>query len=287
MIWLQHNPFILLTILLMKRPYFILLLLLCTYIFYTPGQGVHYGHSKVAGRYYNIRGFKMYCEVYGRGKPLLMIHGNNGSISTFASIIPYFSQKYKVILADSRAQGNSTDNKDSLTFEMMADDEVALMNSLHIDSAYVLGWSDGGVVALLMAIRHPEKVIKLVSSGANLRPDSTAIDPALWKSQREIYNTSKNKVLISDRDKNNWKIFLLDWLQPNIPLSATRTIRCPALIIGGDHDIIPVKHTTQIAQNIPNATLWIVPHSGHATLIEHTNEFNKKVDAFFEPQHAQ
>jgi pimeloyl-ACP methyl ester carboxylesterase len=271
------------TTLLTKRLFFILLLLMGAYIFYTPGRGVHYGNSKAAGRYYNIRGFKMYCEAYGRGKPLIMIHGNNGSIATFAAIIPYFSQKYRVILADSRAQGKSVDNKDSLTFEMMADDESALMDSLHIDSAYVLGWSDGGVVALLMAIRHPQKVIKLAASGANLRPDSSAIDPELWKSQKHTYNLSKNKVLTTEVEKNKWKIFLLDWLQPNIPLKAIRTIQCPSFIIGGDHDLIPVKHTIQISQNIPNSKLWIVPNSGHATLIEHTADFDKKVDDFFNP----
>lgn len=267
----------------MKRPLFILLLIMAAYIFYTPGKGVHYGHSKAAGKYYNIRGFKMYCETYGRGKPLIMIHGNSGSIGSFSNNIPYFSQRYKVIVADSRAQGNSHDYADSLTFEMMADDEAALMDSLHIKSAYVLGWSDGGVVALLMAIRHPEKVIKLAASGANLRPDSSAIIPDLWKKQQKIYETSKNKVLTSHRDKNDWKIFLLDWLQPNISLTATKTIRCPSLIIGGDHDLIPVKHTIQISQNIPNSIVWIVPKSGHATLIEHRDEFNKRVDQFFEP----
>jgi len=270
----------------MKRPVFILLLLLVAYLFYAPGRTVQYGHSKAAGKYYNIRGFKMYCEVYGRGKPLLMIHGNNGSINTFAENIPYFAQHYQVIVADSRAQGNSYDSRDTLTFEMMADDEAALLTKLHINSAYVLGWSDGGVVALLMAIRHPEKVIKLASSGANLRPDSSAIDPELWKKQRNQYNAGKNNKPLLPDEKNKWKLFLLDWLQPNIALNAVKTISCPALIIGGDHDLIPVKHTTQIAQNIPHATLWIVPHSGHATLIEHKNEFNQRVEHFFEPGYS-
>src|SRR5258708_33491580 len=117
----------------------------------------------------------MYCEIYGHGKPLLLIHGNSGSINAFAGNIPFFSQKYKVIALDSRAQGKTIDTKDSLSFEMMADDEAALLDALHIDSAYVLGWSDGGNNGLLLAIRHPEKVIKLVTTGANLWPDSTAL----------------------------------------------------------------------------------------------------------------
>jgi pimeloyl-ACP methyl ester carboxylesterase len=83
------------------------------------------------------------------------------------------------------------------------------------------------------------------------------------------------------KEKNDWKIFWLDWLQPNIPLSALQQIKCPSLIIGGDHDVIPVPHTVQIFQGIPKAYLWIVPNSGHPTLIEHAAEFNKKVDEFF------
>src|SRR5215813_3591741 len=74
-----------------------------------------YGNNKAAGKFYDIRGFKMYCEVYGQGQPLLIIHGNGGSIKNFIYQIPYFSKKYKVIVADSRAQGNSADSGDSLT----------------------------------------------------------------------------------------------------------------------------------------------------------------------------
>src|SRR5437016_6273961 len=78
-----------------------------------------YGKNKAVGKYYDIRGFRMYCEVYGNGQPLLIIHGNGGSISNFLYQIPYFSEKYKVIVADSRAQGRSVDKGDSLSYEMM------------------------------------------------------------------------------------------------------------------------------------------------------------------------
>jgi pimeloyl-ACP methyl ester carboxylesterase len=224
----------------------------------------------------------MYCEVYGSGKPLLMIHGNGGSISSMENNIPYFAQHYKVIAADSRAQGRSVDTNDSLSFEMMADDEAALLDSMHIDSAYVLGWSDGGIVALCLAMRHPEKVIKLASTGANLWPDSTAIIPSLWKGEQHDYDSLHNKHFASAKEKNDWKVFMLDWFQPSIPLSALQTIRCPSLIISGDHDVIVLQHTVQIYQNIPHAYLWIIPGSHHATLIEHKDEFNRKVDEFFQ-----
>lgn len=244
-------------------------------------QKIAYGDNPVAGKFYNIRGIKIYCEVYGSGRPLLMIHGNGGSIKSFENNIAYFSKKYKVIVADSRAQGKSKDEGDSLSFEMMADDEAALLDILHIDSAYVLGWSDGGINALLLAMRHPNKVIKLASTGANLWPDLTALIPSVWKEEKAFYDSSKDKHFTTSREKYEWKLFLLDWFQPNISLAALHAIQCPSLIIGGDHDLIKIEHTVVIYQGIPKAYLWIVPNSGHATLIEHADEFNKKLDSFF------
>ena len=244
---------------------------------------IDYGNSKAAGKYYFMRGIRIYCEIYGSGKPLLMIHGNGGSIGAFKNNIPYFAKNYTVIVADSRSQGKSVDPKDSLSFEMMADDQAALLDAVHVDSAYVLGWSDGGIIALLMAIRHPEKVIKLASTGANLWPDSTAIIPSFWIRDKQHFDTIDASKLKTAKEKNNWKLFSLDWYQPNITLTALHTIKCPSLIIGGDHDLIRVEHTMAIFQNIPNASLWILPNSGHGTLIDYADEFNRKVDAFFSP----
>ena len=245
-------------------------------------HAINYDSNAAAGRYYDIRGFKMYCEVYGSGKPLLMVHGNGGSISSMKDNIPYFAQHYKVIVTDSRAHGRSVDIGDSLSFEMMADDEAALLDAMHIDSAYVLGWSDGGIVALCLAMRHPDKVIKLASTGANLWPDSTAIVPNLWLEEQHYYDSLHTISFTTTKAKNDWKIFMLDWVQPNIPLSALQAIRCPSLIISGDHDVIVLQHTVQIYQSIPHAYLWILPKSHHATLIEHRDEFNHKVDDFFQ-----
>ncbi|WP_224751229.1 alpha/beta fold hydrolase [Mucilaginibacter pankratovii] len=241
-----------------------------------------YGNNPEAGKYYNINGIKMYVEEYGSGKPLLMIHGNGGDMSAFTENVPYFAKKYRVILADSRAQGKTVDASDSLSFEQMADDFAVLLDTLNVPKAYVLGWSDGGINALLMAMRHPDKVIKLASTGANIWPDSTALDPQGWKQSEKYYNENKNRVWKTPKAKNSWKIFMLDWNQPNIKLAELQQIKCPAFIIAGEHDVIVDKHTRLIQSNIPGSQLWIVPNSGHGTLIEHAKEFNKKVDEFFE-----
>ena len=245
------------------------------------GQKVPYGHNKAVGKYYSVNGIKLYVEEYGTGQPLLMTHGNGGDMSAFAENVPYFSKKYRVILVDSRAHGKSVDASPKLSFEQMADDFAALLTQMHVPKAYVLGWSDGGINALLMAIRHPDKIIKLASTGANITPDSTAFAQGLWKEGLKYYTANKNKVRKTPKAKNDWKIFMLDWEQPNIALTDLQKIKCPAFIIAGDHDVIADKHTRLIQANIPGSKLWIVPKSGHGTLVEDAAEFNKRVDAFF------
>jgi pimeloyl-ACP methyl ester carboxylesterase len=245
------------------------------------GQTVPYGNNPAAGQYAAVRGIRLYYEVYGRGKPLLLIHGNGGSIKVFDKTIPYFAKRYRVIAVDSRAHGKSIDPADTLTFEQMADDFAALLTTLRLDSAYVVGWSDGGINALLLAMRHPGKVKKLVSTGANIQPDSTALMPSSWKEMEQAYRESRTKTFTDPKQKNDWKVFRLDVLQPNIPFAALRAITAPALIVAGDRDVIVTEHTVNIARNIPNARLWILPNSGHATLIDHADEFNRKTDEFF------
>jgi pimeloyl-ACP methyl ester carboxylesterase len=245
------------------------------------GQAVPYGHNPAAGHYQAVRGVRLYYEEYGAGPPLLLIHGNGGSIQDFKQTIPYFAQHYRVLAVDSRAHGRSADPGDSLSFEMMADDFAALLTSLRLDSAYVLGWSDGGINAVVLALRHPRKVKRLVATGANFSPDSTALTPALWRQQQRGYQENKGKTFTDPKQKNDWKVFTLDVFQPNIPLPRLRQVAAPAFIIAGDRDVITLEHTVAIYRHLRRAWLWIVPDSGHATLQEHADEFNRKVDAFF------
>lgn len=242
---------------------------------------IPYGNNPATGKYYDIRGFKMYCEVYGDGQPLLIIHGNGGSINNFVYQIPYFSKKYKVIVADSRAQGKSKDDGDSLSYEMMADDYAALLSTLKIDSAYVIGWSDGGINGLLLAIRHPEKVRKLAVTGANLTPDTSAVNQDVIDLVMPSYLAIKNKPNKTAAEKGEIKLMRLLVNEPHIPLADLHTIKNPTLVIGGDHDILKPAHTLLIFQNIPNAYLWILPNSGHSTPIVYKDDFNKNVDDFF------
>lgn len=243
--------------------------------------GIPYGNNKTTGRYYAVRGIRMYAETYGSGRPLLIIHGNGGSISNFVKQIPYFSKQYKVILADSRAQGNSKDEGDSLSYEMMADDYADLLSQMKIDSAYVIGWSDGGINGLLLAIRHPEKVKKLAVTGANLVPDSSAVFDEVEQLVLPDYHAMKAIKNKTPQQKAGWKLMRLLIEEPHIPLTDLQKITVPVLVIGGDHDVIKPRHTMLIAEHIPQSYLWILPNSGHSTPVVYSEEFNKKIDAFF------
>ena len=254
-------------------------------------QETIYGKNSKTGKFYNIRGFKMYCEVYGSGEPLLLIHGNGASIRDFVKQIPYFSKTYKVIVADSRAQGKSVDKADSLTYEMMADDYADLLTAMNIDSANVIGWSDGGINGLLLAIRHPEKVKKLAITGANLQPDSTAVSTDILKIVGKTYNMFvnmfKEKGAKNPLDSMVFKYMKLLAEQPHISFNDLHKISIPTLVIGGDHDVILPSHTLKIFENIPKAYLWILPNSGHSTLVAYTDEFNKHVDDFFKTSYRK
>jgi len=237
-----------------------------------------YGHNPKAGHYVTVRGFKMYYEIYGKGEPLLLIHGNAGSINNFSGQIPYFAQNYQVIVADSRSHGKSVDATDSLSYEMMAEDFNALLDLLHIKSCNVIGWSDGGNNGLLLAIHHPDKVKRLAITGANIWIDSSAIanDVVSIDQLGPLYKSEQTPEV-----KNSIKLTKLLFMLPNISLEQLQAIRCPTLVIGGDHDVILPKHTVLIAEHIPQSTLWILPDSGHSTLINYKDLFNKTVADFF------
>lgn len=241
---------------------------------------IAYGNNPKVGKYANIRGINLYYETYGQGKPLLLIHGNGGSIRDWRYQIPYFSKTYKVIAVDSRAQGKSQDSSVVLNYEMMADDFDALLTHLKIDSAYVIGWSDGGINGLLLAIRHPEKVKKLAITGANLVPGTSAISADGIKA----ISADLAKLRAANQDaatKNTIKLLHMMEIEPHIPLTDLHKIKCPVLVMGGDFDVIKPAHTLQIFENIPQAYLWIFPESGHGTVHRYKNEFNNKVLHFF------
>lgn len=239
-----------------------------------------YGNNRSAGHYFKSRGIKIYYETYGKGRPLLLLHGNGGSMAAFKHQIPYFARHYHVIAVDSRAQGKSADPQDSLSYDMMADDFDALLDHLHVKSCDVIGWSDGGIDGLLLAIRHPDKVKALAVTGANLAPDSSAFGSKDYNDML-VEDARLKKLAVNPKGKHDYKLLHLMVVEPHLKPEDLKQIHCPTLVIGGDHDLIPTHHTMLIAESIPGAYLWILPDSGHDTLIKYKNDFNHRVDRFF------
>ena len=258
-----------------KHTNFVFLLLIITVSLSAQKKTFEYGSNPDTGKYTNINGTKLYYEIYGQGQPLLMLHGNGGSMAAFKNQIPYFEKKFKVIAVDSRLQGKSGRNPDTLSYDMMANDFAALLDELKIDSAYVLGWSDGGIDGLIMAMMCPRKVKMLAVSGANVVPDSTALpySDILWMRNFVEHDTSASKTEIALNK------MMLE--QPNIPFSDLARIHCPVLVMAGDHDMIKPEHTLKIFQSIPGASLCIFPDSNHGVCQQHPDLFNRTVLDFF------
>ena len=234
-------------------------------------EAVNYGSNPQAGHYALVNGIQLYYESYGTGEPLVMLHGNGGSINAFGSQIPFFEKYYQVIAIDSRLQGKSGGSPDSISYELMASDFCALLDYLHLKSAYVLGWSDGGIDGILMAVNCPEKVKKLAVSGANTVPDTTALSNADLQGMKDFVahpgNAGKAAIALTQ--------MMID--QPNIAYSDLKQIQCPTLVMAGDHDMIKAEHTLKIFQAIPGASLCIFPDSNHGVCQQHPGLFNETV----------
>lgn len=233
-----------------------------------------YGINNKIGKYADVNGIKLYYEIFGNGEPLVVLHGNGGNIASASEFYPQLSRKYKVIAIDSRGQGRSTDNDEELTYDLMASDINALLDQLHIHDAYVWGHSDGAILGLLLAMRHPEKVFKLLAYGANLTPDSSAVQP--WVFKTDILDVSKKQTVKAKRLTK----LLRDY--PNIPLDSLSKIQSYVLIMIGDRDIIRPEHAVKMFQHIYNSQLCILPGCTHMGAWEKNKLFMMLLNDFFE-----
>lgn len=254
--------------------FFVSIFFVTAYAFAQQTATPKYGNNSSVGHYIQVNGVTLYYEIYGKGEPLLMIHGNGGSIEAFSKQIPFFEKYYRVIAVDSRLQGKSGGSPDSISYNLMAADFNALLDTLHLDSVYVLGWSDGGINGLILAMDYPDKVKKLAETGANTVPDTTALS-------LEMINDMKHFVNFERASDTAIALTRMMIYEPNIPYSDLKKIKCPVLVMAGDHDIIKLKHTIRIFQSISNAELCIFPNSNHGVCQQHPELFNRTVLTFY------
>lgn len=246
-----------------------------------PGAAtVQYGSNRVAGNTFVHDGVTFYYEIYGRGKPLLIVHGNSGSIGTMAAQIAHFRPRYRVIAMDSRDHGNSGDSTDALTYERMTDDLAALLDHLKTGPVDVLGWSDGGIEALLLGIRHPDEVKKLAVMAASLNPSTDAIYPETLAMAKATVNAISEAARGTPSGRRALKVSSMLLEEPNIAASALQAVAAPTLVLAGDHDLIRDQHTLEIFHHLPNSQLAIFPNATHMLPFDDAQLFNATVERF-------
>lgn len=234
-----------------------------------------FGDNDSNGNHVLANGINIYYEVYGQGEPLLLLHGNSESINSFRLQIPEFSKHYKVIAVDTRGHGKSADDGKTYTYDLFADDMAALLDRLRIDSATVLGWSDGGNTGLIMAMRYPKKVKRLVTMGANVFIDDSVVEKAVFKEITKQLNALQSDTTNSGSNKRRRLTLLLT--EPKHTFDDLKAIGCPVLVMAGEKDDIKEGHTRGIAAAIRNSTLLIAPNETHYYPLENANGFTKAV----------
>lgn len=238
------------------------------------------------GQYADINGVRIYYETYGEGPPVLVLHGGTAFIETMHYQISALAKDHLVIAPDSRGHGRSQDGEGPLHYTQMADDMVKLMDLLKIEKADVVGWSDGGNIGLILAMQHPDRVGRVVTSGANfnfaglLHPPKLDADPegAEAAPVRDFYKRLAP-------DPAHWPVFyrkvLAMWAsEPDYTEADLATIKAPVLVMAGEHDSIRRAHTDAMAKAIPNGHEYIVAGASHFAPIERSDEVNAEIVQF-------
>lgn len=225
--------------------------------------------------YSDVNGIKMYYEIYGEGKPLVLIHGGGSTIqATFEKAIPGLSKNRKVIAVELQAHGRTSDRNTDETFEQDADDVAALLSSLNIKKADFFGFSNGGTTTLQIAIRHPELIDKMILGSALAKRNG--VPDWFWNfmNQAKLENMPKslqNAFLAVNPDSEKLKIMhdkdakrMVNF--KDIPDEQIKSIKTKTLIVIGDKDVITPEHALELHRQIENSELAIIP-GGHGEYI--------------------
>jgi pimeloyl-ACP methyl ester carboxylesterase len=235
-----------------------------------------------------VEGAKIFYATYGKGTtPVILLHGGLGSGEQFAFQIPALVEGYKVIAIDSRGQGRSTISpKTKLTYAMMARDVLAVMDKLELPSAAMVGWSDGGAIALDLAVNHPKRVSKLFVFGTNYHvngskprkgPAAKTFNAYAVKCKSDFMKLSK-----ASSYETTVNALLPVWRSPGgFTKDQMRSIKVPTVIADGDHDeIIFLDHIKEMALLVPNAKLVVFEAASHFALWQDPESFNKALVEF-------
>jgi len=262
--------------------FFFVLIFIAGYGCRNDKKPVEYGRNQEAGKYADVNGIKLYYEIYGKGEPLVLLHGNGASINAGREQIAFFSKNYKVIAVDSRGQGKSNDNSDSLTYDLMAADLNALLTHLKIDSAFIIGHSDGGIIGLITAIRYPKKVKMLAAMSPNIRPDSMVLYPKVAEESSKMLMVYEDSLKAGFKQiASKLKLLRLMQYHPHILETELAAIKAPVMMLCGDRDVIQLSHIIEIFRAIPKSNLCVLPGSTHFAPRKNPELYNETISSFF------
>lgn len=216
----------------------------------------------------------LYFEKHGAGSPLILLHGNGEDGTYFARQTAEFSRDHTVYAVDTRGHGRSPRGTAPFTLSQFADDLAAFMDGQGLAKADILGFSDGGNIALLFALRYPQRVGRLILNGANLDP--AGMKPQVLRAVEREYEAAEAQGLDDHAD-----LMLLMLREPDIAPAELHALTMPALVIAGEDDMIREEHTRLIAESLPNARLCILP-GDHFIANRESAAFNRAVRAFLE-----
>ena len=233
-----------------------------------------------------VDGIEIYYAEYGAGEPVILLHGGLANSDYWGNLIPALAPHYRVIVMDSRGHGRSTRDAQPYGYDLMASDVVGLMDYLKIQKADVVGWSDGAIIGLDLAMNHPDRLDRLFAFAANVTLaglkdgfDKNPTFAAFIERAGEEYK--KNSPTPDDYDAFLTQIGGMWASQPNWSAADLAKIKAPVMIADGEHDeAIRRDHTELIAKEVAGAQLLILPGVSHFAMLQNPAEFNAAVLAF-------
>ncbi len=238
----------------------------------------------------SVNDIQMYYEVWNSSgsDPVLLLHGGLGSTLNWGNQVPALIGKHKVIALDSRGHGRSTFSDQPFSYELMASDVLAMMDYLEIDKASIVGWSDGGIIGLVIAMEHPERINKLMTFGASynltgIKPTIES-DPVVGMAMGLMMENYQKLSSTPENFENFMEQISVMWYsQPDFKPEQLAKITAPTLIADGQYDeFITTEHTTELAAQIPGAKLLIMPNVSHMAMWQNPEVFNAAMDEFLD-----
>ena len=244
----------------------------------------------VASGLAEINGVKIWHAEFGRGAPVILLHGGLGNSNYWGLQVRALESRYRVIVMDSRGHGRSTRNDVPYSYHVMAEDVIGLMDQLKLSRAAVVGWSDGAIIGLDLALNHPDRITKLFAFAANSTVDGAVEASAVG--QNRVFNSyiaraGKEYEALSPTPAQ-FTAFLEHigkmWAsEPQFTTAQLASIRTPTWIVDGDHDeVIKRENTLLMAATIPGAGLLIQPHVSHFSFLQDPKQFNSDLLHFLE-----